>query len=56
MNLLRYGHDAWGAPVVNGVSWDLLPVAFWAGIAVIVVHLIYRALRRGSAARHKDQA
>lgn len=48
MSLFRYGHDSWGAPVVNGASWDLLPVAFWAGIAVIVVHLIYRALQRGS--------
>jgi hypothetical protein len=56
MSLLRYGHDSWGAPVVNGVSWDLLPVAFWAGVAVIVVHLIYRALRRGAAARRKDRA
>jgi hypothetical protein len=47
MNLLRYGHDAYGETVMNGVSWDLLPVAFWAGIAVIVGHLIWRALRRG---------
>ena len=45
MSLFRYGHDSWGAQVVNGASWDLLPVAFWAGIAVIVVHLVYRALR-----------
>ena len=27
---------------------DLLPVAFWAGVAVIVVHLIWRAVRRRS--------
>ena len=53
MNLLRYGHDAWGARVLNGVSWDLLPVAFWAGVAVIVIHLAYRALRRSST-RHED--
>jgi hypothetical protein len=45
MNLLRYGHDSYGASVVNGVSWDLLPVAFWAGVAVIVVHLIWRAVK-----------
>jgi hypothetical protein len=48
MNLLRFGHDTYGERVLNGVSWDLLPVAFWAGVAVIVGHLIYRALRRGS--------
>jgi len=47
VNLLRYGHDAYGASVLNGVSWDLLPVAFWAGVAVIVGHLIWRAVRRG---------
>jgi hypothetical protein len=50
MSLLRYGHDAYGATVLNGASWDLLPVAFWAGVAVIVVHLIWRALRRGKRA------
>ncbi|MET0280693.1 MAG: hypothetical protein ABW278_06140 [Steroidobacteraceae bacterium] len=49
MDLLRHGHDSYGRTVVNGASWDLLPVAFWAGVAVIVVHLIYRAWsRRGS--------
>jgi hypothetical protein len=52
MNLLRFGHDAYGQSVLNGVSWDLLPVAFWGGVAVIVGHLIYRALRRG---QRRDQ-
>jgi hypothetical protein len=46
MDILRYGHDSFGAQVVNGASWDLLPVAFWAGVAVIVGHLVYRALTR----------
>ena len=46
MNFLRYGHDAWGKVVVNGVSWDLLPVAFGAGVAVIVIHLVLRASRK----------
>jgi hypothetical protein len=46
MELVRYGHDAWGQRVLNGVSWDLLPVAFWAGIAVIAIHLVYRAVAR----------
>lgn len=48
MELLRYGHDTYGEPVVNGLSWDLLGVAFWAGVAVIVVHLVWRALKRRS--------
>jgi len=52
MDILRHGHDTYGEQVVNGVSWDLLPVAFWAGIAVIVGHLIWRALsRRGGRRR-----
>jgi hypothetical protein len=50
VQILRYGHDSYGESVVNGVSWDLLPVAFWAGVAVIVAHLIYRMLR-GRGAR-----
>ena len=45
MNLVRLGHDPYGESVLNGVSWELLPVAFWAGIAVIVGHLVWRALR-----------
>jgi hypothetical protein len=49
VEILRYGHDGHGESVVNGVSWDLLPVAFWAGVAVIVVHLVWRAIsRRGT--------
>jgi hypothetical protein len=47
MQFLRYGHDAYGQSVVNGVSWDLLAVAFWAGVAVIAGHLVWRALKRG---------
>lgn len=46
MEILRYGHDAWGEAVVNGLSWGLLPVAAAAGVAVIVIHFIYRALSR----------
>ena len=46
MDLVRHGHDSFDADIINGVSWDLLPVAFWAGVAVIVGHLIYRAIAR----------
>jgi hypothetical protein len=49
MNLLRFGHDSYGNRIVDGASWDLLQVAFWAGVAVIVVHLVIRALRRGKS-------
>jgi hypothetical protein len=44
MELLRYGHDAWGQSLVNGLSWDLLGLAFGAGVAVIAIHAIWRAV------------
>ncbi|HUG73607.1 MAG TPA: hypothetical protein VMK82_09305 [Steroidobacteraceae bacterium] len=56
MDILRYGHDSYGDQVVNGASWDLLPVAFWAGVAVIVVHLIWRAVSRRGARRREGQS
>jgi hypothetical protein len=56
MDMLRYGHDSFGARVLNGVSWDLLPVAFWAGVAVIVVHLVYRAIARRRTGNGGDEA
>jgi hypothetical protein len=48
MSIFRYGHDSFGEKILNGVSWDLLPVAFWAGVAVIVGHLVWRALSKNS--------
>ncbi len=48
MDILRYGHDAWGQVIVNGLSWGLLPIVAGAGVAVIVVHLISRAFGRTS--------
>lgn len=53
MEILRYGQDTWGEPVVNGVAWGLLPVVFWAGIAVIVAHLLWRAFSRRGARRRE---
>lgn len=46
MELFRRGHDAWGQEVINGLSWDLLDIAAGVGLAVIVVHFIYRAFTR----------
>ena len=48
MELLRYGHDAWGTTVINGVSWDLLGVAVGAGLLVVVVHAVRRLVGRKS--------
>jgi hypothetical protein len=48
MEIFRTGHDIWGRPVLEGVSWDLVWVAVIVGAAVIVAHAIYQALRRRS--------
>ncbi len=45
MEFFRVGHDAWGQRVLEGVAWDLLPVAAGIGAAVIVGHLIYKLIR-----------
>ncbi len=52
MELLRYGHDAWGRVIVNGVSWDLLELAVGAGAVVVVAHAIYRLIS-GAARRNR---
>lgn len=46
MEFVRISRDAWGQEVLEGISWDLLPVAFAIGALVIVVHAIYRLLRK----------
>jgi len=46
MDLFRYGHDAWGREVINGLSWDLLGLAVGLGFAVIAVHWVWRAVAR----------
>jgi hypothetical protein len=46
MEVFRITRNAWGQETLEGISWDLLPVAFWLGVAFIVGHLIWRALRR----------
>lgn len=45
MELFRVGHDVWGQRVLEGVSWDLLPVAAGIGALVIVGHRIYKYIR-----------
>ena len=38
--------DAWGQEVLEGISWDLLPVAFAIGAIVIIGHAIYRQINK----------
>jgi len=51
MDLFRKGHDVYNQPVLEGISWDLLPVAVGVGLVVIVAHLIYKLVRGKSGAK-----
>lgn len=42
MEFLRVSRDVYGREVLEGVSWDLLPVFFGLGLAVILIHAAYR--------------
>ena len=44
MELFQWGTNPWGQEILIRVSWDLLYLSFWAGIAFIVFHLIYAAV------------
>jgi hypothetical protein len=45
MEIFRMGHDIWGRPVLEGISWHLIWVAVGVGAAVIIGHAVYRAIR-----------
>ena len=47
VELVRVTTDAWGQRVLEGISWDLLPVAVAIGAFVIVAHAIWRVARKG---------
>jgi hypothetical protein len=49
LELFRTGHDMWGRPVLEGVSWHLIWIALAAGLAMIIGHQLYRLLRRGKS-------
>ena len=42
MEVLRYSSNAWGQTVLEGVSWDLLPVFFGIGVVVIIGHALFK--------------
>lgn len=51
MEIFRITRNAWGQETLEGMSWDLLPVAAGLGAAIIIVHLVWRALRKKSEPR-----
>jgi formate dehydrogenase subunit gamma len=44
MEVFRFTRDVYGREVLQGMSWDLIWVFFAAGIAVVVVHAVFRWL------------
>ena len=44
MEVFRVSRDVWGQEILQGLSWDLLPLFFGLGVALIVCHLLYRWL------------
>ena len=44
MELFQWGTDPWGQEILIRVSWDLLYLSFWAGVAFIIFHVIYSAV------------
>ena len=49
MEVLRYTKDVFGQKMLVGVNWELLWLPVAAAGAVIVLHLIFRQLRRKGA-------
>ena len=41
MELFQVGTDPWGQEILIRLSWGLLAMAFWAGIAFILFHAVY---------------
>ena len=46
MELFQFGTDPWGQEILIRLSWGLLTVAFWAGVAFILFHAVYAAVWR----------
>ena len=44
MDIFRFSRTVYGQEVLQGMSWDLLPVFFGIGVAFIVIHAGYRLL------------
>ena len=47
MEIFRVSRNVWGQETLLGLSWDLLPIFFWAGVIVVVSHATYAWLAAG---------
>ena len=41
MELFQVGTDPWGQEILIRISWGLLTLAFWTGIAFVLFHAVY---------------
>ena len=41
MELFEFGTDPWGQEILVRLSWGLLTLAFWAGVAFVIFHAVY---------------
>lgn len=48
MDIFRYSRDAFGQPVIEGISYDLIWVFAGVGAAIIVGHLIWKLFNNKS--------
>lgn len=44
MELFQWGTNPWGQETLIRISWDLLYLFFWAGVAFVVFHIVYAAV------------
>ena len=47
MEVFRYSSNAWGQRVLEGASWDLLPLFVGLAVLTIVVHAAYKWISTG---------
>jgi len=56
MELFQVGTDPWGQEILIRISWTLLTVAFWAGIAFILFHAVYAIVWKPKLATDTGEA
>ena len=44
MEILRVSRNVWGQEILQGMSWDLLPLFLGAGVVFVLGHMLYRLL------------
>ncbi|MBQ91288.1 MAG: cytochrome B [Acidimicrobiaceae bacterium] len=56
MELFQTGLDPWGQEILIRISWSLLYISFWAGIAFVAFHLVYSMVWKPKLAAEGGEA